>query len=93
MNELVFASGYAADTEKREALYPLFETVFGIPADELRDFYSRGLWDPAYCPYTWFAGTGPSFVPVPYEAGGRLMVRGLLGQELGMLRIQRTAVF
>ncbi|MFD2370428.1 GNAT family N-acetyltransferase [Brevibacillus sp. GCM10020057] len=57
MNEFIYANGYSAEGDKREALYPLFEKVFGIPADDLRDFYSRGFWDPTYWPYTWFDGT------------------------------------
>lgn len=45
---------YAQDDRKREALYPLFEEVFGIPADLLGDFHQKGFWDSTYCPFTYF---------------------------------------
>lgn len=56
MDSLTFDRHYSKKTSKRESLYPLFESVFGIPADELQDFYARGFWDPTYRPYTFFDG-------------------------------------
>jgi GNAT superfamily N-acetyltransferase len=49
-------SNYSMNDTRREQLYPLFQRVFGIPADMLKDFYERGFWDPTYCPYTLFEG-------------------------------------
>jgi GNAT superfamily N-acetyltransferase len=40
--------------QHREALYPLFDVVFGIPAFMLKDYHNRGFWNPDYCPYTLF---------------------------------------
>ncbi|MED4784025.1 GNAT family N-acetyltransferase [Brevibacillus choshinensis] len=57
MKGLTFASHYASEMDSRETLYPLFERVFDIPVEVLKDFYARGFWDPTYCPYTFFDGT------------------------------------
>lgn len=54
MENLALATNYSTDDSKREKLYPLFEKVFGIEAVTLKDFYSRGFWNPAYRPYTFF---------------------------------------
>ncbi|WP_139488011.1 GNAT family N-acetyltransferase [Brevibacillus dissolubilis] len=56
MNNLNFFSKYSSDQDMRERLYPLFDAVFGIPVDVLRDFYARGFWNPSYQPYTLFDG-------------------------------------
>ncbi|WP_160917038.1 GNAT family N-acetyltransferase [Halobacillus litoralis] len=36
-------------------MYPLFNTVFGIPENTFKDFYFRGFWDPTYKPYSFFS--------------------------------------
>ncbi len=51
-----FLSAYADNPSDRERLYPLFETVFDIPASLLQDFSARGYWDPTYRPYTFLDG-------------------------------------
>jgi GNAT superfamily N-acetyltransferase len=56
MKSLAFHSGFSAGDARRERLYPLFETVFRIPVDTLRDFHARGFWNPTYRSYTFFDG-------------------------------------
>lgn len=51
-----FNRGQSHRAAQREPLYPLFETVFGIPASLLSDFYDRGCWDPTYTPYSFYDG-------------------------------------
>ncbi|MBY6036780.1 GNAT family N-acetyltransferase [Fictibacillus nanhaiensis] len=64
--------------EHREALYPLFEQVFGIPTSMLEDYYSRGFWNPDYCPYTLFkekqAVANVSVIPMKWMMGGKIVI-------------------
>lgn len=53
---MLFNRGQSHRAAHREPLYPLFETVFGIPASLLADFYDRGCWDPTYTPYSFYDG-------------------------------------
>lgn len=59
----------------REAIYPLFEQVFGISAHMLQDYYDRGFWNPYYCPYTLFkenrAVANVSVIPMQWMIEGR----------------------
>ncbi|HEY0826995.1 MAG TPA: GNAT family N-acetyltransferase [Bacilli bacterium] len=54
MEKLELATNYSLDDTKREKLFPLFEKVFGVKVDTLKDFYKRGFWNPTYRPYTFF---------------------------------------
>ncbi|KEO81825.1 GNAT family N-acetyltransferase [Tumebacillus flagellatus] len=56
MPSLILRKKYAHETALRERLYPLFQTVFGIDAALLREYHSRGFWNPTYSPYTLFDG-------------------------------------
>jgi len=56
MRTYSFDQNYANDETKREQLYQLFDTVFNIPMETFRDFYSRGFWDDTYRPFTYFDG-------------------------------------
>lgn len=56
MQRFDYLSGYSNDETRREHLYPLFEAVFGIPVEVLKDFHQRGFWNPSYRPYTLFDG-------------------------------------
>lgn len=49
-----YNTGYSTDDPTREALYALFNTVFGIPPETFQDFYQKGFWDPTYTPFTLF---------------------------------------
>lgn len=77
MNKLTLSTGYCADATKRESLYPLFEKVFHIPAETLRDYYARGFWNPTYRPYTFFDGSkavaNVSVFTLPLMIGGKLV--------------------
>jgi predicted N-acetyltransferase YhbS len=82
MEHLHFMSNYSSDKTKREALYPLFETVFGIETAVLQDFYKKGFWNPTYCPFTLFDGeqavANVSMFSLP------LMINGTLVQAAGI---------
>lgn len=75
MQSLEYISRYSNDTLTREKLYPLFEAVFGIPADVLKDFYQRGFWNPTYRPYTLFDGemavANASMFAMPLQIKGK----------------------
>jgi len=51
---LTFRYDYAHEDEWRERLYPLFQEVFSIPEESLRDLHRSGFWNPSYVPFTWF---------------------------------------
>lgn len=61
----------------REALYPLFEQVFGIPPEMLEDYYSKGFWNPQYCPYSLFkrnrAVANVSVIPMKWIIKGEVV--------------------
>lgn len=77
MSNLEFVSNYSPDDTRREQLYPLFERVFGISVDVLKDFYARGFWNPTYRPYTLFEGeravANSSMFSMPLIVQGRLI--------------------
>lgn len=79
---LEFVSRYSNDETTREHLYPLFEAVFEIPVDVLKDFHQRGFWDPTYRPYTLFDGeravANASMFSMP------LMIKGKQVQAAGI---------
>lgn len=54
IKQLKFYSDYSSEDSKREKLYPLFEKVFGIEVNTLRELYKRGFWNESYIPYTFF---------------------------------------
>ena len=61
----------------REALYPLFEQAFGIPPEMLEDYYSKGFWNPLYCPYSLFkrnqAVANVSVIPMKWIIKGEIV--------------------
>lgn len=75
MNSYPFLKNYSSDRSRRESLYPLFERVFQIPGEVLRDFYARGFWNPTYRPYTFFDGdvaiANASMFTLPLLMGGK----------------------
>lgn len=75
--DVILQRGNPLSVAHREALYPLFEQVFGIPAHLLKDYYDRGFWNPDYCPYTLFrdgqAIANVSVIPMKWMINGEVV--------------------